>query len=86
MPPSKNGPEREKFSDPDASCCHRSAVSTGKGGGLRWLQDPRGRGHTDRATAGMDCETARAAEANFAFPLIDAAKARGFAMRTAIVD
>jgi len=31
-------------------------------------------------------ETAPAAEASFAFPLIDAAKARGFAMRTAIMD
>jgi hypothetical protein len=31
---SKNGPEREKFSDPDASWGHRSAVSTRKGGGF----------------------------------------------------
>lgn len=30
---SKNGPERERFSDPDASWGHRSAVSTRKGGG-----------------------------------------------------
>jgi hypothetical protein len=30
---SKNGPEREKFFDPDASWGHRSAVSTRKGGG-----------------------------------------------------
>jgi hypothetical protein len=31
---SKNGPERERFSDPDASWGHRSAVSTRKGGGF----------------------------------------------------
>lgn len=31
---SKNGPEREKYSDPDASWGHRSAVSTRKGGGF----------------------------------------------------
>jgi len=31
---SKNGPEREHFSDPDASWGHRSAISTRKGGGF----------------------------------------------------
>lgn len=31
---SKNGPERERFSDPDASWGHRSAVSTRKGCGF----------------------------------------------------
>src|SRR5205085_7335789 len=31
---SKHGPERETYSDPDASWGHRSAVSTRKGGGF----------------------------------------------------
>nr|MBA2637343.1 hypothetical protein [Solirubrobacterales bacterium] len=31
---SKNGPVRERYSDPDASWGHRSAVSTRKGGGF----------------------------------------------------
>lgn len=31
---SRNGPERERYSDPDASWGHRSAVSTRKGGGF----------------------------------------------------
>jgi len=31
---SRNGPERERFSDPDASWGHRSAISTRKGGGF----------------------------------------------------
>ena len=31
---SKNGPERERYSDPDASWGHRSAVSTRRGGGF----------------------------------------------------
>ena len=31
---SRNGPEREHFSDPDASWGHRSAVSIRKGGGF----------------------------------------------------
>lgn len=30
----KGGPERERFSDPDASWGHRSAVSTPTGGGF----------------------------------------------------
>jgi hypothetical protein len=30
---SKNEPEREKYSDPDASWGHRYAISTRKGGG-----------------------------------------------------
>ena len=30
---SKNGPERQRYSDPDASWGHRSALSTRKGGG-----------------------------------------------------
>src|SRR5207245_5612516 len=34
----KNGPERERFSDPDASWGHRSAVSTRKGGGFYGYQ------------------------------------------------
>jgi hypothetical protein len=35
---SKNGPERDRFSDPDASWGHRSAVSTRKGGGFYGLK------------------------------------------------
>src|SRR5438128_896116 len=31
---SKDGPERERFSDPDASWGHRSAISVRKGGGF----------------------------------------------------
>jgi hypothetical protein len=34
----KNGPERDRFSDPDASWGHRSAVSTRKGGGFYGLK------------------------------------------------
>lgn len=38
---SKNGPERERYSDPDASWGHRSAVSTRKGGGYYGYKAPR---------------------------------------------
>ncbi len=50
---SKHGPERERYSDPDASWGHRSAVSTRKGGGLR-VQGPRCRLHRGRPAARVD--------------------------------
>jgi len=40
---SKNGPERKRYSDPDASWGHRSAVSTRIGRRLLRLSAPRGR-------------------------------------------
>jgi hypothetical protein len=81
---SKNGPKRERFSDPDASWGHRSAVSTRKGG----------YGYKVHAAVcvvtglplAWTIETARDAEATFALPLIDAARERGFGVRTAIMD
>jgi hypothetical protein len=83
---SKNGPEREKFSDPDASWGHRSAVSTRKGGGFYGYKV-----HAAVCTAtglplAWTVETARDAEQTFALGLIDAAKARGFDPATAIMD
>ncbi len=83
---SKNGPERERYSDPDASWGHRSAVSTRKGGGFYGYKV-----HVAVCTAtglpvAWTVETASAAETNFALPLIDATKARGFDPATAIMD
>ncbi len=83
---SKNGPERKKFSDPDASWGHRSAVSTRKGGGFYGFKVHAAVDTLTDLPLAWRIETASAAEANFALPLIDAAKARGFAMRTAIMD
>jgi transposase, IS5 family len=83
---SKNGPERKKFSDPDASWGHRSAVSTRKGGGFYGFKVHAAVDTLTGLPLAWTVETARAAEANFALPLIDAAKARGFGMRTAIMD
>jgi hypothetical protein len=83
---SKNGPERERFSDPDASWGHRSAVSTRKGGGFYGYKV-----HAAVCTAtglplAWSVETPRDAEQTFALGLIDAAKARGFNPATAIMD
>ncbi len=83
---SKNGPLRERYSDPDASWGHRSAISTRAAGSFY--------GHklqaavcarTDLPVA-WRVETARDHEASFAIPLLDAARQRGFAPQTCVMD
>jgi len=83
---SKNGPERERFSDPDASWGHRSAVSTRKGGGYYGYKVHAAVCAVTGLPLAWTVETASAAEQHFALPLIDAARERGFAVRTAIMD
>ncbi len=83
---SKNGPERKKFSDPDASWGHRSAVSTRKGGGFYGY-----RLHAAVCTAtdlpvAWTVETAKTHESRLSSPLIDAAKRRGMLAATAAMD
>ncbi len=83
---SNGGPERERFSDPDASWGHRSAVSTRKGGGFYGY-----RLHAAVCTAtdlpvAWSVETARDHETRFAAPLIDTAKRRGAMAATAALD
>jgi Transposase DDE domain len=83
---SKNGPERKRFSDPDASWGHRSAVSTRKGGGFY-----RYRVHAAVCTrTGLPLawrvESARVHESNFAPVLMDTARARGFSVETVAMD
>jgi hypothetical protein len=83
---SKGGPERERFSDPDASWGHRSAVSTRKGGGFYGY-----RLHAAVCTAtdlpvAWSVETARDHETRFAADLLDTAKRRGAMAATAALD
>jgi Transposase DDE domain len=83
---SQHGPEREKFSDPDASWGHRSAVSTRKGGGfygfkLHMAVDAK----TDLPLA-WRVETARRHESKFVAPLLDALHDRGYRPETAALD
>jgi hypothetical protein len=69
---SNGGRERERFSDPDASWGHRSAVSTRKGGTglpLAW-----------------QVETARRHESLYVAPLLDNLRARGYRPRTCAMD
>ena len=85
---SKNGPEREKASDPDASWDQRSAVSTRKGGGGF-------EGYKVHAAVcaimglplAWTVDTARTPSGlRPRLPLIDATNARGSAVKTAIMD
>ncbi len=83
---SKGGRERERFSDPDASWGHRSAVSTRKGGGFYGYKVHAAVcARTDLPVA-WQVESARAHESSFATGLLDAAKDRGFAAETTALD
>ncbi len=83
---SKNGPEREKFSDPDASWGHRSAVSTRKGGGYYGYKIHAAVCVITGLPVAWTVETAKDAETSFALRLIDTARERGFKVTTAIMD
>ncbi len=83
---SKNGPERERFSDPDASWGHRSAVSTRRGGGYYGYKLHAAVCTATGLPVAWDVATGRAHESTFVAPLLDAAKARGFAVATLAAD
>ena len=73
---SKNGPERQRYSDPDATSGHRSAVSTRKGGGFYGFRLP----------VAWRVETAASHESNYVASLLDTVKARGFDPDTCALD
>jgi hypothetical protein len=83
---SKGGRERERFSDPDASWGHRSAVSTRKGGGYYGYKLHAAVCADTGLPMAWRVETGKANETPFAAPLIDAAQARGFAVETCALD
>src|SRR3954471_565434 len=83
---SKNGPERQRYSDPDASWGHRSAVSTRKGGGYYGYKIDAAVCPATGLPVAWNVRTASEAETTFALPLIDAARERGFAVNVAIAD
>jgi transposase len=80
------GPERKRFSDPDASWGHRSAVSTRKGGGFYGYRIHAAVCTTTGLPLAWRVETARHHESNFVAPLLDATRARGFDPVTCIAD
>ncbi|MGH3071006.1 MAG: transposase [Gaiellaceae bacterium] len=83
---SAGGPERERFSDPDASWGHRSAVSTRKGGGFYGYKLQMAVCTATDLPLAWQVETARHHESNFVAPLLDKVRARGFQPRTAALD
>jgi hypothetical protein len=83
---SHNGPERERFSDPDASWGHRSAVSTRKGGGFYGFKLHMAVCTATGLPLAWQVETARRHESNYVAPLLDKLHARGFKPATCAMD
>jgi IS5 family transposase len=80
------GPERTRFSDPDASWGHRSAVSTRSHGGFYGFKlDMAVCAKTDLPLA-WNVRTARENESLHALPLLDRVRERGFAAVTCAMD
>jgi hypothetical protein len=82
----KDGPERQTYSDPDASWGHRSAVSTRKGGGFYGYRIHAAVCTKTGLPLAWRVETARSHESNYAAPLLDAVRARGFSPETCAMD
>src|SRR5207237_4473476 len=83
---SKNGPERERYSDPDASWGHRSAISTRKGGGFYGYRLHAAVCTRTGLPLAWEIQTARRHESLSAPTLLDALTARGFAPETVSLD
>ncbi len=83
---SNGGPEREHFSDPDATWGHRSAVSTRKGGGFYGYRLHLAVDVATDLPVAWTVETARDHETLSVAPLIDTAKRRGAMVVTAALD
>jgi hypothetical protein len=83
---SQYGPERERFSDPDASWGHRSAVSTRKGGGFYGYKIQMAVCTRTGLPLAWQIETARRHESNFVASLLDKLRARGYRPETCAMD
>jgi len=82
----KGGPERKRYSDPDATWGHRSAVSTRAAGSFYGYKLHQVVCAETGLPLAWRVETAKASESTFAMPLLDAVKARGFRPEVAIMD
>lgn len=83
---SKGGPERERYSDPDAAWGHRSAVSVRKGGGFYGYRLHLAACTKTGLPVAWHVESAREHESQFAPVLLDTAKRRGALAATAAMD
>jgi transposase len=80
------GPERQTYSDPDASWGHRSAVSTRKGGGFYGYRIHAAVCAATGLPLAWRVETARSHESMHVASLLDALHVRGFAPATVAMD
>jgi hypothetical protein len=83
---SKGGRERERFSDPDASWGHRSAVSTRKGGGFYGFRLHAAVCSATGLPLAWEVQTARQHESLSVEPLLAALASRGIVPATAALD
>jgi hypothetical protein len=81
-----HGPERQVYSDPDASWGHRSAVSTRKGGGFYGYKIHAAVCAVTGLPLAWQVETGARNESLYVAPLLDAVRARGFAPETVAMD
>jgi hypothetical protein len=82
----KGGKERKRYSDPDASWGHRSAVSTRKGGGFYGYKLQACVCTKTGLPVAWQVESARANESMFVAPLLDEARRRGAMAATVAMD
>lgn len=80
------GPERQTYSDPDASWGHRSAISTRKGGGFYGYKIHMAVCSSTGLPLSWHVETAARNESLYVAPLLDAVTARGFRPETVAMD
>src|SRR3989449_2065446 len=83
---SKNGPERERFSDPDASWGHRSAVSTRAAGSFYGYKIDMAVCTATGLPLAWQTRTAKRQESLYVAPLLDTLLARGFKPETCAMD
>lgn len=80
------GKPRERYSDPDASWGHRSAVSVRKGGGFYGFKLHLAACTKTGLPVAWHVESANEAESLFSAPLIDVARGRGLLVDTVAMD
>jgi hypothetical protein len=83
---SKDGPVRERYSDPDASWGHRSAISTRKGGGFYGYRLHAAVCVATGLPVAWEVKTARAHETLSVPPLLAVLAARGFKVASVAMD
>ena len=83
---SKNGPERERYADPDASWGHRSAISTRKGGGFYGYRLHAAVCTRTGLPLAWEVKTARDHETTAVPALLDTLATRGFQVETVAMD